>query len=332
MKEKRIKMNKIWNKSIKQMILSMCCVAILLGNVQVCAASNASGKLIQESQEQEQFQKLAEKMRVRGATIWPVTDIKMNNAAGKEIEIIKAGTPLKVLTYANGIFKIYDGEKTGFVDSNVCMINLPDIMQEEMQYDITNSYYSIYKIHGERIEGVTGEVLYPYVEIDIDEYLVPLLFPVAVHLYEAQEIAMQKGYTLKVYDAYRPYVVTKDIYAKTTEFVTDNPLYGELMIAPVKGVTYKQSNFLAQSVSNHNYGVAVDITLAELETGIELEMQSPMHELSTLSVLSLNNENANLLADIMLTTGFKGINSEWWHFEIRDYRGKYAAFQAQPLE
>lgn len=323
-------MNKTWKRSIKQFIVSACCVAILFGNVQVCAASNATGKTVQDMQ--EQVEKRAEKLRVRGATIWPVIDVTMHNAAGEEIQSIEAGTPLKVLTYANGVFKIYDGKQTGFVDSNACMINLPDIMQEEMQYDITNSYYSIYKIHGERISEVTGEVLYPYVYIDEDEYLVPLLFPVAVHLYEAQERAMEKGYTLKVYDAYRPYVVTKDIYAKTSTFVTENPIYAELMIAPVKGVAYKQSNFLAQSVSNHNYGVAVDITLADLETGRELEMQSPMHELSTLSVLSLNNENANALADIMLSSEFTGLNSEWWHFEIRAYRGKYAAFQVQPLE
>lgn len=317
---------------IKQLVVGAICIAMLVGNVQVCAASNASGKAAQDNQIQEQLEERAKKLHVRGATIWPVTDVKMNNAAGEELKTIKAGTPLKVLTYANGIFKIYYDEKTGFVDSNVCMINLPDIMPEEMQYDITNSYYSIYKIHGDRIDGVTGEVLYPYVLVDEEEYLVPLLFPVAVHLYEAQQTAMERGYTLKVYDAYRPYAVTKDIYALTTEFVTANPSYAELMTAPVKGVAYKQSNFLAQSVSNHNYGVAVDITIADLKTGKELEMQSPMHELSTLSVLSLNNENANILADIMLSNGFRGLNSEWWHFEIRDYRGKYAAFQAQPLE
>lgn len=325
-------MSKIWKKMIKQLVVGAICIAMLVGNVQVCAASNASGKVAQDNQIQEQLEERAKKLHVRGATIWPVTDVKMNNAAGEEMKTIKAGTPLKVLTYANGIFKIYYDEKTGFVDSNVCMINLPDIMPEEMQYDITNSYYSIYKIHGDRIDGVTGEVLYPYVLIDEEEYLVPLLFPVAVHLYEAQQTAMERGYTLKVYDAYRPYAVTKDIYALTTEFVTANPIYTELMTEPVKGVAYKQSNFLAQSVSNHNYGVAVDITLADLKTGKELEMQSPMHELSTLSVLSLNNENANILADIMLSNGFRGLNSEWWHFEIRDYRGKYAAFQAQPLE
>lgn len=325
-------MSKIWKKMIKQLVVGAICIAMLVGNVQVCAASNASGKVAQDNQIQEQLADRAKKLHVRGATIWPVTDVKMNNAAGEEMKTIKAGTPLKVLTYANGIFKIYYDEKTGFVDSNVCMINLPDIMPEEMQYDITNSYYSIYKIHGDRIDGVTGEVLYPYVLIDEEEYLVPLLFPVAVHLYEAQQTAMERGYTLKVYDAYRPYAVTKDIYALTTEFVTANPIYTELMTEPVKGVAYKQSNFLAQSVSNHNYGVAVDITLADLKTGKELEMQSSMHELSTLSVLSLNNENANILADIMLSNGFRGLNSEWWHFEIRDYRGKYAAFQAQPLE
>lgn len=322
----------MWTKLGKQILVGVVCVVVLFGSSQVCAASNAKGRTEKDTQVTLQIEEYAEKLHVRGATIWPVENVKMYNSAGKESMTIEAGTPIKVLAYANGVFKIYHDKKTGFVDSNVCMINLPDIMQEEMQYDITNSYYSIYKIHGERIDGVTGEVLYPYVLLDEEEYLVPLLFPVAVHLYKAQEVAMEKGYTLKIYDAYRPYVVTKDIYAKTTEFVTENPLYAELMTAPVKGVSYKQSNFLAQSVSNHNYGVALDLTLADLETGKELEMQSAMHELSTLSVLSLNNQNANILANIMLSSGFKGLTSEWWHFEIRDYRGKYAAFQAQPLE
>ena len=90
--------------------------------------------------------------------------------------------------------------------------------------------------------------------------------------------------------------ITKEIFARTLQFITDNPIYGDYMTEPVAGVCYGPNNFLAKSVSNHNYGVAVDITLVSLESGEELQMQAPMHELSTRSVLTLNNENADKLA------------------------------------
>lgn len=271
-----------------------------------------------------------DEMTVRGAVIWPIKDTVMHDNKGNVVAIISAGTPLKAMCHANGYFKVYYEKKTGLIDSSICMINLPNVMQKEMEYDITNSYSSIYKIHGYDIEGVTGEVLYPYAKTGDESYLVPLLYPVAVQLYEAEKDALERGYTLKVYDAYRPYVVTKEIYAKTSNFVAEDPIYAEYMTAPVEGVSYGQSNFLAKSVSNHNYGVAVDITLVSLATGKELSMQSPMHELSTRSVLALNNENADLLAEIMTANGFGGLVSEWWHFQIRDYRTSYAAFQVKP--
>lgn len=271
-------------------------------------------------------------LKVKNAIVWPIQDVVMYDNKGNEITTIKAGTPLLAVHQSQGYLKVYYNKKLGLVDSNLCMINLPDVMQEEMMYDITNSYSSIYKIHGEVIDGVTGETLYPYVQTGEETYLVPLLYPVAVKLYEAEEDAVKRGYTIKVYDAYRPYAVTQEIYARTSAFIEENPEYGEMMTEPVNGETYGQNNFLAKSVSNHNYGVALDITLADLSTGEELTMQAPMHELSTRSILSLNNEEADLLSDIMLSHGFTGLASEWWHFQIRDCRTKYAAFQARPLE
>ncbi len=283
-----------------------------------------------EPQDEESVEPQTE-LPVRGAVVWPVEDTSLFDNRGNIVLEVKAGTPMKVLFYADGYFKVFCQKKVGLVDCNICMINLPDVMQKEMQYDITNSYSSIYKIHGYDIKDVTGEVLYPYAKVGAKRYLVPLLYPVALKLYEAEEDAIERGYTIKVYDAYRPYTVTKDIYAKTSDFVAANPVYGEYMTAPVNGVKYAQNNFLAKSVSNHNYGVAVDITLVDLATGKELQMQAPMHELSTRSVLSLNNENADLLSDIMLSNGFNGLASEWWHFDIREYRRSYAAFQVKPF-
>lgn len=266
-------------------------------------------------------------MDVVGARIWPIQDTTLYDENHNEIMVIKAGTTLQIIEEKDGNFKVLYNEQAGYVDSAFCMINLPDVMQKDMEYDITNAYSSIYRINGRSITGVTGQTLYPYAKTGKDTYLVPLLYPVALKLYEAEEDALSRGYSLKVYDAYRPYEITKKIYAITSNFVEDNPKYLQYMTETVDGVTYGQRNFLAKSVSNHNYGVAVDITLVNLSTGEELSMQSNMHELSTASVLSRNNEEADLLSDIMLSSGFTGLISEWWHFEIRDYRQSYAAFQ-----
>lgn len=266
---------------------------------------------------------------VRGALVWPSQDMDLLNAQKEVICKISAGTPVKALAETNGYMKVYYNKKVGYLDSSLCMINLPDTMQSEMQYDITNSYSSKYKIHGDAITDVTGEVLYPYAMTEDETFLVPLLYPVAKKLYEAEADALERGYTLKIYDAYRPYEVTSYIYRKTTEFIEENPIYAEYIHEKVKGVTYNQSYFLAKSASNHNYGVALDLTLVDLKNGKELEMQSDIHELSPWSVLALNNENADLLSDIMLSHGFNGLVSEWWHFEIKEYRQSVATFQAR---
>ena len=314
----------VWNRGKRFGAMFFAVLIFLLGMFD-CMEVKAAGEVTTLEYDSQE-------MLVRGAIIWPMEDTVLCNNQGKTIIEIPAGTPLKALFEADGYFKVFYKKKIGLIDSSICMINLPDIMPDEMQYDITNSYSSIYKIHGYDIEGVTGEVLYPYVKVDEDEYLVPLLYPVALKLYDAEMDALKQGYTLKVYDAYRPYAVTKEIFARTLQFITDNPIYGDYMTEPVAGVCYGPNNFLAKSVSNHNYGVAVDITLVSLESGEELQMQAPMHELSTRSVLTLNNENADKLAEIMTSNGFRGLASEWWHFEIRECRKSYAAFQVKPLE
>lgn len=267
-----------------------------------------------------------------GATAWPVQDLPVYDNMAVVVDTVVAGTPMLVLSYEYDLFKVsYDG-KMGLVAADACMINLPDVMQEEMEYDITNSYSSIYRIHGDDIERVTGEVLYPYVKQGRDEYLVPLLVPVAKALFLAEEGALEMGYTIKIYDAYRPHSVTNDIYTKTSAFVKKYPEYVDYMTEVVNGTAYKQSNFLAKSVSNHNYGVAIDITLVNCHTGEEMQMQSAMHELSTLSVLDRNNPVADALQKLMREHGFEGLGSEWWHFQIKACRMSVATFQARPYE
>ena len=79
--------------------------------------------------------------------------------------------------------------------------------------------------------------------------------------------------------------------------------------------------------SIHNYGAAVDLTLA-LENGSELDMGTeydhfgelafPELEDSLLAIGKLTDkqiENRTILRQVMTKAGFSTIDSEWWHFD-----------------
>ena len=84
---------------------------------------------------------------------------------------------------------------------------------------------------------------------------------------------------------------------------------------------YLLANFLGKGSSNHNIGVALDLTLETL-SGKELEMQTSMHDLSWYSELKRNNENADMLKSIMVQAGFGTLDSEWWHFQDNDAKAE----------
>ncbi len=79
---------------------------------------------------------------------------------------------------------------------------------------------------------------------------------------------------------------------------------------------FKISAFLAESVSNHNRGIALDLTLEKISDGQELEMQSAIHDLSWYAATYRNNDSAKLLEKYMKDAGgLVGLTSEWWHFQ-----------------
>jgi len=115
------------------------------------------------------------------------------------------------------------------------------------------------------------------------------------------------GYSLLIYDAYRPWYVTKMFWDATPqaqkEFVAD----------PAKG-------------SRHNRGCAIDLSLFELDTGRPVEMVSGYDEFSHRAYpayaggTSLQRWHRELLLRAMETEGFKVFESEWWHFDYKEWR------------
>lgn len=83
---------------------------------------------------------------------------------------------------------------------------------------------------------------------------------------------------------------------------------------------FRLSSFLAAVVSTHNRGIALDLTLVDVNTREALLMQSDMHDLSWYSIIAQNNENARLLAKYMKDAGYHDLSSEWWHFQDDETR------------
>ncbi|MBN1775088.1 MAG: hypothetical protein JW817_01340 [Clostridiales bacterium] len=118
-------------------------------------------------------------------------------------------------------------------------------------------------------------------------------------LLKAQEMFAEDGYTIIIYDAYRPYSVTCIMYD-----IHQNGTY-------VAGKRFG---------SIHNRGAAVDMSLIDNSTGEPIEMPSPIHTLNSTSnrsnpnMTSTARDNMNYMAEVMRKCGFTTIASEWWHF------------------
>ena len=131
--------------------------------------------------------------------------------------------------------------------------------------------------------------------------------PAAEALMRVHRSLCQMGYGLLIYDAYRPWYVTKMFWDATPveqkEFVAD----------PSKG-------------SRHNRGCAVDLSLYDLKTGRALAMVSGYDEFSHRAYreypggTSLQRWHRDVLLQAMEAEGFKVFEWEWWHFDYKEWR------------
>jgi D-alanyl-D-alanine dipeptidase len=72
------------------------------------------------------------------------------------------------------------------------------------------------------------------------------------------------------------------------------------------------------SVSYHNSGQAVDLTLIQLANGRELDMGTPYETFSpaahTANATGETAQNRAVLVEAMHAAGFINYEGEWWHF------------------
>jgi D-alanyl-D-alanine dipeptidase len=125
--------------------------------------------------------------------------------------------------------------------------------------------------------------------------------PTATALKNINAELNKMGLGLKVYDAYRPYSVTKEMW----KLVHDDRYTAN----PAKG-------------SGHNRGAAVDVTLVNLSTGAELAMPTTFDNFTEKAHHDYMNlpkevlDNRQLLKTTMEKHGFVALSTEWWHYSL----------------
>jgi D-alanyl-D-alanine dipeptidase len=188
-------------------------------------------------------------------------------------------------------------------------------------------YFSTYNFVGSRVDG----------------YLQPtaLMTKVAADSLRAVSDDVKKlGYRLKIYDAYRPQKAV-DHFVRWAANIPDTLMKSYFYPDLDKSVLFAQ-DYIAEK-SGHTRGSTVDLTLFDMTTEKELDMggtfdwfgpeshpdfcgnpetgtytgdnsKSPIGR----SITAEQFEHRMILRRAMLRHGFKPLDSEWWHFTLRN--------------
>lgn len=120
-----------------------------------------------------------------------------------------------------------------------------------------------------------------------------------VWLSRVREGLSEEGYDIKIWDFYRP---------RSVQWIMWNELPDARYVADPRGG------------SNHNRGAAVDVTLVNLVTGVELDMGTAFDDFSDRAGHAYMNlpedvfNRRTRLRMIMDAWGYSSYFAEWWHY------------------
>ncbi|MDP3935712.1 MAG: M15 family metallopeptidase [Alphaproteobacteria bacterium] len=143
---------------------------------------------------------------------------------------------------------------------------------------------------------------------------------VADALIIAQEKALAEGYSLIVFEAYRPLKAVEDIvqWSLNADIQNKDRFYPDID----KSTLFDQGYIALRST--HTKGAAVDVTLInpmtkeELDMGTEFDFFGPFSHTTSEDISTSAKGNRQLLLSIMESSGFINYHKEWWHFTLKD--------------
>lgn len=192
---------------------------------------------------------------------------------------------------------------------------------------------------------------YNFVGSRIDGYKSPtalLTRRAADSLKAVSDDVMRLGYRLKIYDAYRPQCAV-DHFVRWAADVADTTMRRYFYPDVDKSRLFELEYIMAKS--GHTRGSTVDLTLFDMSTEKEVDMGGTFDWFGTEShpdfcgnpdtgvfdavaasiprgITPEQFANRLILRQAMLRHGFKPLDSEWWHFTLKDepYPDTYFTF------
>ena len=140
-------------------------------------------------------------------------------------------------------------------------------------------------------------------------------------LKKVQDELLEKGFSLKIFDAYRPQTAVNH-FVKWARAVNDTIKKQEYYPKLNKRHLFKLGYI--SSKSGHSRGSSVDLTIINLKTKKELDMGSPFDFFGNISHIAYEDispqqkKNRALLRETMSKHGFRPYKNEWWHFTLRN--------------
>ena len=182
-------------------------------------------------------------------------------------------------------------------------------------------YYSTYNFVGERIDGY-------------EQPIALMTREAADSLKAVNDELKANGYRIKIWDTYRPQRAVNH-FIRWAENISDTAMKAVFYPMVDKSLLFERGYIYAQS--SHSRGSTVDLTLLDAATGKELDMGSPFDWFGEEShpdypcPLYRQSENRKILHNAMARHGFEGLDSEWWHFTLRNepYPDTYFDFPVQ---
>lgn len=151
-------------------------------------------------------------------------------------------------------------------------------------------------------------------------------------LVKAAEDLRAQGYRLLIWDAYRPQKAVDNFvrWINDPEDMGDKSFYPDLQKSDLLAGQYIMEK------SGHTRGSTVDLTIIKKDGGF-VDMGGTFDLFSEISHPDYQNlsdeqkNNRKILRDAMLNAGFNPLDSEWWHFTLKDepYKDTYFNFDVE---
>ena len=143
----------------------------------------------------------------------------------------------------------------------------------------------------------------------------------ALALSNAQDDFNKLGYSLILYDAYRPQRAV-DFFVKWSKNLNDT-INKRIYYPNIKKSELFKLGYIAYK-SGHSRGSTVDVSIVEISTNKELDMGTVFDYFGVKSHTFFDelseDQKANrlLLYKIMSHNGFKNYQKEWWHYTLKN--------------